>query len=163
MYAGLEIEMDWIFPAFVPAAVLHILEEYVFPGGFPDFLRSLAPRFASYITTGFAIRINGGFLLLCVSAARLGAEAPVFSLSVAALLFVNGLTHVLSSLRTRGYSPGMITGALLYMPLAVTAYALVLHTVELTAWQIVLSILIGIAYQAVPLSVLALSANSERR
>jgi hypothetical protein len=155
--------MDWIFPAFVLAAVLHILEEYVYPGGFPDFMKGMAPRFASSITTEFAVVINGGFLLLCLSAAVFGPSTPVFSLSIAALLFINGLTHFLGSLRLRGYAPGAITGVLLYMPLAVMAYSLFLRSGELSLGQLVLSILLGVAYQAVPLGVLAFASISDRR
>jgi len=155
--------MNWIFPALLLAAVLHILEEYVYPGGFPDFMKRMAPRFASFITTGFAVTINGGFLLLCLFAAALGRSTPLFSLSVAALLFVNGLTHFLASVRIKGYAPGVITGVLLYIPLGVMAYSLFLRAGELSPGQIVLSILIGVAYQAVPLGVLASASISGQR
>jgi len=163
LYAEILDEMNWIFPACLLAALLHILEEYVYPGGFPDFMKRMAPRFASFITARFAVMINGGFLLLCLFAAVLGRSAPVFSLSVAALLFVNGLTHFLASLRTRGYAPGVITGVLLYMPLGVMAFSLFLRAGELSPGQMILSILIGVAYQAVPLLVLASSSISAER
>jgi len=50
-----------------------------------------------------------------------GEKVLVFSMSVAGLLFINGLMHIIGCIRVKGYAPGVITGALLYVPLSVYA------------------------------------------
>jgi membrane-bound metal-dependent hydrolase YbcI (DUF457 family) len=88
------IGMNWVFYALLGAVILHVVEEYAFPGGFPAFMKKMARPFAPYVTTGFAIAINGLFLLLCLAAALITRDAMVFRLSIAALCGINGLTHL---------------------------------------------------------------------
>jgi len=114
--------MSWIYYGFLIAAILHVLEEFVYPGGFMGFMKKMAPPFAPFITPTFAIVINGLFLLLCLVAALIGRIAPVLVLSIAALLGINGMTHALGAIRARRYAPGMLSGVLLYLPLAILAY-----------------------------------------
>lgn len=40
---------EGIFVAVVGAAAVHIFEEYIYPGGFPDRLKDLLPRAAQFI------------------------------------------------------------------------------------------------------------------
>jgi hypothetical protein len=150
--------MDWIFQAFVGAAVVHVFEEYFYPGGFPDFMKRSAPAFAPYITTSFAVIVNGLFLILCFGGAMLGKDALVFSLSIAGLLIANGLMHLAGSLRARRYAPGLVSGLLLYIPLGITAYAYFLGSGQISVQQALLSALLGLAYQLVPIGVLRLAA-----
>jgi hypothetical protein len=154
--------MDWIFSAFVGAAFLHVLEEYFYPGGFPDFMKRTSPAFAPFITTNFAILINGLFLVLCSLGAIVGMDALVFSLSIAGLLTFNGLTHLMGSLRARRYAPGLISGLLLYIPLGITAYAFFLRSGQLSIAQAILSGLLGMAYQIVPIGYLGLASLMRR-
>jgi membrane-bound metal-dependent hydrolase YbcI (DUF457 family) len=148
--------MHWLFVAILIAALLHVIEEYAWPGGFPAFMRRMAPRFATGITTRFATVINGAFLLLCVAAALLWPQAAVFCLSVAALLVVNGLTHIGGSLRARAYAPGLITGALLYIPLGVYAFYLALSRGLVGSQGILFAALLGVGYALTPIVSLAL-------
>jgi hypothetical protein len=153
-----QITMDWIFFAFVGAAFLHVIEEYFYPGGFPDFMKRSSPAFAPFITTSFAIIVNGLFLLLCIWGAMLGRDALVFSLSIASLLITNGLMHLLGTLRARRYAPGLVSGLMLYIPLGSMAYAYFLGSGQISAPQALLSALLGLAYQLVPIGVLGLAA-----
>ena len=148
--------MNWIFQAFVGAAVLHVLEEYFYPGGFPNFMKKSSPVFAPYVTTSFAILINGLFLVLCVLGAIFGARSLVFGLSIAGLLIFNG------SLRAGKYAPGMISGLLLYLPLGITAYTLFLRSGQLSLLQALLSVALGFAYQIIPVSYLGMAALMSR-
>jgi hypothetical protein len=158
----MENVMDWIFLAFVGAAVLHVLEEYFSPGGFPDFMKENSPVFAPFVTTSFAILINGLFLVLCILGAIFGTGALVFSLSIGSLLVFNGLTHLAGSLRARRYAPGMISSLLLYLPLGITAYVFFLRSGQLSVPQELLSVLLGIAYQIVPIGYLGLATLTRR-
>jgi len=154
--------MNWIFYTFIAAGMLHVLEEYFYPGGFPNFMKRMSPAFAPFVTTSFAIIINGLFLLLCVLAAVIGKSALVFSLSIASLLFTNGLVHILGSMRARRYAPGLITGVLLYIPLGITAYSLFFNSDELSINQGIVSFLLGLAYQVVPIGYLGLASLLRR-
>ena len=154
--------MNWIFQAFVGAAVLHVLEEYLYPGGFPDFMKKSSPVFVPFVTTTFAILINGLFLVLCILGALFGASLPVFGLSIGSLLIFNGLTHLGGSLRARRYAPGMISGLLLYIPLGIAAYILFLRSSQLSVLEALLSVFLGIVYQIVPIGYLELASLMRR-
>jgi membrane-bound metal-dependent hydrolase YbcI (DUF457 family) len=143
--------MNWIFVAILIAAILHVIEEYAWPGGFPAFMRRMAPQFANGVTTSFAVMINGAFLLLCAAAALLWPRAAVFCLSVAALLVINGLTHIGGSIRARAYAPGLITGALLYIPLGVYAFYLARSSGLADSQGVLLAALLGAGYALVPI------------
>src|SRR5690242_88017 len=110
--------MEWIFFAFLIISLLHMGEEYFYPGGFMEFMKRLNPRFAPLVTVRMALIVNGLQLLLCVSVIAAGRGAAVFRMSVAGLLLINGVVHVLGCIKVRGYAPGVITGALLYIPLS---------------------------------------------
>jgi hypothetical protein len=148
--------MDWIFYAFIGAAILHVLEEYGYPGGFSAFMRKMAPPFAPFVTARFALIINGLFLLLCVLAASVGQQSLAISLSIAGLCLLNGLAHATGSIRSRQYVPGLVTGLFLYIPLGITAYYLFSRSGQLSVWQGAMSGILGLAYQAVPLGYLLL-------
>jgi hypothetical protein len=154
--------MDWVFRAFVGAAIIHVLEEYAFPGGFSDWMRRLNPRFAPWITARFAVIINGLFLLLCVMGALVASRSLVFSLSVASLLFLNGLTHLAGAIRAKRYAPGVISGVLLYLPLSLYAVYLSAAAGKLTLAGGAMAGLLGVLYQAVPIGYLGLSSMARR-
>ena len=63
---------DWIFIAVLGAAAVHIFEEYVYPGGFPDAFKNLLPRASHLFTLKFHLAVNGLFVLLCLSSAFIG-------------------------------------------------------------------------------------------
>ena len=149
--------MDWVFIAFLAASLLHMGEEYVYPGGFMDLMKRLNPRFASLVTVRFALIINGLQLLLCIIALAVGENHPAFSLSVAGLLLINALIHIVGSIRVKGYTPGVITGVVFYLPLSVHAYYLFWGSGQLTFLEGIVSLILGILYQAVPISYLALA------
>jgi hypothetical protein len=57
--------MEWIFGAFLIASVLHMGEEYFYPGGFMDIMKRINPKFAPLVTAPIPVIINGLQLLLC--------------------------------------------------------------------------------------------------
>jgi hypothetical protein len=140
---------DWIFAAVLGAAAVHILEEYVYPGGFPDALKNLLPGATHLFTPGFHIVVNGLFLLLCLSSALIGKANLVLSLSVFSLVFANAVLHIRGTIVTKRYYPGVISGTLIYIPLAVYAYSVFLLSGQLTWRQGSLSVLLGALYMAI--------------
>ena len=150
--------MNWIYWTFLGAAILHILEEYVFPGGFMTFMQQSVPRFAPQITTHFSILINGLFLSLCILAVIIGSDQPVFGLSIAWLLLFNGLIHIASSWRSRAYTPGSISSLVLYIPLSIIGFVLIIAHGAVDFGGVLAAILLGIFYQLVPVGYLALAS-----
>src|SRR5207248_8302032 len=82
---------------------------------------------------------------------------PAFFLTMVALLFGNGVFHIFATARTRMYSPGTITSALLYVPLGVIGYSAILRGQLASVPTAIVAALIGGAYQALSL------ANHRRR
>jgi hypothetical protein len=133
------------------AAVLHLIEEYVYPGGFLRWVQSavgFAPNAAE------AVVINALFVGLV--ATPLFSAGPVLSLSVPALLLTNGAMHVIGTIATKRYSPGVITSVLLFFPLGVYAISRA-KTANGTG------ILLGIGWMLVPLTVVSLRRFLTRR
>lgn len=154
--------MAWVFGAFLAASMIHMGEEYLYPGGFMDLMKRLNPRFAPLVTAPMAVIINGLQLLLCVVAIAVGEDDLAFSMSVAGLLFINGLVHILGCIRTKGYAPGVITGALLYVPLSSYAYYVFVSSGQLAPRGVIVTSLLGLLYQAVPVGYLVLTSAVRR-
>ena len=149
--------MDWIFGGFLAASILHMGEEYFYPGGFMDLMKSLNPRFARFVTVRMAIIFNGLQLVLCVFVIVVGNKLPVFSMSIAGLLFINALIQIGACVRTQGYAPGVMTGVFLYLPLSIFAYALFIGSSRLTLGDIILTGFLGLLYQALPIGYMAVA------
>ena len=148
--------MASIFWAFVPAALLHIAEEYVFPGGFPEAVRRLNPRLASAATPTFHLILNALFIVLVVVGAFIGESGLVFSLAIAGLLFYNALFHLVGTVMGRRYVPGLITGLAVYLPLSTYALAAYLCQAKINLGDLVSIGLLGMGLQLSPFAVLAL-------
>jgi hypothetical protein len=139
---------DWLRWAPLVAAAAHIVEEFVFPGGFPSWYRQYRAN-ASRITTRFLILMNAGLLVTCAEIAliaRQPAGAAVW-LAMAAILASNGCWHVWASFRSRTYAPGAVTGALLYVPMALYGYVDCIRRGAVTPGVAVVALVIGGSYQ----------------
>jgi hypothetical protein len=90
------------------AVLIHIFEEFVLPVGFKAWWCAYRPEIAASATVAFAAQRRGN-----------GVEAW---LVLAALLAGNAVFHVVGAIKTKSYSPGMISGLLLYIPLAIYGY-----------------------------------------
>lgn len=154
--------MKWIFIAFLAASMIHMGEEYFYPGGFMDVMKQVNPKFAPLVTARMAVVINGLQLLLCLAAIAVGENAPAFSMSVAALLFINGLVHIVGCFRVNRYVPGAITGTLIYIPLSVYAYYLTLSSGQLTRNGLIVTAVLGLLCQAVPIGYFVMASAIRR-
>jgi hypothetical protein len=154
--------MEGIFGAFLIVSMIHMGEEYFYPGGFMDVMKHLNPKFAPLVTAPMAVIINGLQLLLCIIAIVVGKNVLTFSMSVPGLLFINGLMHIMGCFRVKGYAPGVITGVLLYMPLSVYAYYFFISSGQLTLNGVIVTGVLGLLYQAVPISYFVLASSIRR-
>jgi hypothetical protein len=140
--------MTWLYGAPFVAASLHITEEFFLPGGFAEWDRKYRPALAASITSRFHVIINALLLILCfdVFALRRSATGTALWLFVAALLFSNALWHLRGAWKTRSYSPGMVTGTLLYVPMAAYGYFYFLSTRTATVPTAVIAFALGASY-----------------
>jgi hypothetical protein len=141
--------MNSLFWAPLGAVSLHIIEEFVYPGGFAAWDRRYRPGIRRSITPKFHIIINGLLLLACYDVGAMGGTPAgvVAWLAVTALLFGNAAWHLIGTVRSRSYSPGVVTGLLLYAPLTVYGYAHLLHSGRASLPTAILAFAIGASYQ----------------
>jgi hypothetical protein len=142
----------WLVAA---AGALHVLEEYVWPGGFLDAMRRVAPGYAFAVNRSMAVIINGLMFLVLCTAPFAADGAPLFALSAAGLVAVNGWSHIAGSIRLRGHIPGVVIGLFVYQPAAAFAYFQFARAHRLTSPVLMGSVLLGAAYHLVPLGYFA--------
>jgi hypothetical protein len=132
----------------LPAAALHIIEEFFWPGGFAPWYRAYRPEITRSMTPRFLFWINVALLVGCAS---VGIDGPTpygsaLFLTMTAVLFSNALFHIRATLRMRRYSPGVITGIALYLPLTICGYAILLRSGLASTGTAVAAALLGGAY-----------------
>jgi uncharacterized membrane protein len=132
------------------AASLHIVEEFVWPGGFKEWWIAYRPETAGSVSNQFLIGINALLIAMSVLIA-FAVQAPrgngvAALLTLAALLFSNAVFHLIGAVQTRRYSPGMVTGFLLYMPLAVIGYSWFLQSGRASTGTAIVAALLGGSY-----------------
>ena len=102
----------WLFPA---SYLVHILEEYW--GGFPAWIarfwgvESSSSNFLSW---------NGGALVMMTVGVMLVLKTKSYRwllVSFGTVVLINGLVHAIASVVTMSYSPGLVSGLLLFVPL----------------------------------------------
>lgn len=129
---------------------LHIFEEFIWPGKFLAWYRAYRPEIATSISPRFAIVGNA---VLAAAVLVLGLTGPTWSRGLslwfilAALLAGNAIFHALGALRMRRYSPGMLSGMLLYLPLCIWGFWYFIGNQDVTLRFALVSFVIGASYQ----------------
>lgn len=140
------------FVFWLPCAcvALHVFEEFVWPGGFLAWHRIYRPDLAASITPRFAVIGN---LVLIAATVVLGVMGPSWSRGLslwfvlAALLAGNAVWHICGALRTHRYSPGVVTGATLYVPLLLGGFWYFLSVRGSSLGTVIVGCVIGATYQ----------------
>ena len=138
----------WLFLAPLGAAVAHMFEEFVWPSGFMSWYRWYRGTSVSSITPRLLIITSVVLLAVCVDAAFV-ADTPIgaaYWIGVSAILASNGLWHVWAAVKGRVYSPGMVTGLLLYVPLAIYGCIHFLKSGSVSIGSAATALLIGGSY-----------------
>src|SRR5215213_5676722 len=138
--------MLW-FPAGAVAA--HVFEEFVWPGGFAEWSRRYPPGQTVTVTPRFLLRINAVFAAMALLPPVLGAtpRGAGMWMVVAAIAAVNGVFHLVAAVCTHAYAPGVVTGVMLYLPLALLGGAWFVHAGLLALGTVAQALLIAVAYQ----------------
>jgi dolichyl-phosphate-mannose--protein O-mannosyl transferase len=113
---GLVDLWSWLFPL---AYLIHIAEEYWVGEGYPAYILRVrgvhlsSTRFLAAQTLG-AVLMAAGIIL-----ARRFNFPHMMVIIMASIVLVNGLTHTLTSLSNGGYGPGVLSSALIWIPLGI--------------------------------------------
>jgi hypothetical protein len=104
----------WLFP---PTYVIHLGEEYLAADGFPLWAeRTLAIQFSNAEFTAWSALALG---LMCLGG-WLVSRDPKFrfiEIALAVAVLGNVAVHVFTSILTWTYSPGLVSGVLIWIPL----------------------------------------------
>lgn len=139
---------DWLPWLLVAAAIIHITEEFLWPGGFMKWFQRYHGPSAKTITPRFLIIVNLVLVGACVNAA-LSVTEPIgaaYWLAMCALVASNGLWHAWAAAKSHTYSPGMITGLFVYVPLAVYGYVHFVRSGFVSVTAAVVALAIGGSY-----------------
>ena len=104
----------WLFP---PTYVIHLTEEYLAAGGFPFWAeRTLAIQFSNEAFTAWSTLALG---LTCLGAWLVSRHSKFrfIEISLAIAVLGNVAMHVVASVLTWTYSPGLVSGVLIWVPL----------------------------------------------
>ena len=69
---------------------------------------------------------------------------------MAAVLFINAWVHILPSLATQTYSPGLVSALVLYLPLSIVTYYRAIHDRALSQPVISHSLILGVVWMLLP-------------
>lgn len=129
-------QMAWLIPIVI---LIHQLEEYF--GGFPIWYSNLLN---ANLSNGDFIVINavGLFLFTVIALSYLLNQNNFILVALGTLVFVNGVVHLSLSIFTLSYSPGTISGVVLFIPLGMLIYKKILP--RLPAGERIIAIATGI-------------------
>jgi hypothetical protein len=134
----------WVLPI---SEVLHIIEEFIYPGGFRTWYRNYRQHYNVSATPKYLIIVNSVLIILSVLPLFLDTQqGPALWLSMASVVFFNSIFHIQASLRSRRYSPGMVTSILLYIPISIYGYWYFISLHITSEAQAVVSSMTGIVY-----------------
>lgn len=117
------LQAAWLLPI---TYSIHLLEEYFAGIGLPLWLSNLL---GTNLSDSDFIIINSVawvFMVVFATAYNLGHKNNMIMVALGTLVFVNGIVHLLLSVLTLTYSPGTISGVVLYIPLGRIIYKQIL-------------------------------------
>lgn len=109
----------WLFPI---TYLIHAMEEYWCGEGF---YRWAARIIGWGMTPAQFIAVNSVAWLLMVGSILVFRKTPSvrwLTISFATVVLVNGFSHLTGTIWTRTYSPGVVSGVLLWIPLGATTF-----------------------------------------
>ncbi len=114
------IVLAWLLPVTI---FIHQLEEYF--GEFPAWFSNLLN---AELSNNDFLMINGIglFIFIAIALIYTFSKNNMLLVALGTLVFVNGMTHLIASILTLSYSPGTISGTLLFIPLGIIIYKKIL-------------------------------------
>lgn len=146
---------DNIFLFLFISALLHIADEFVYPGGFPEKFKRLISGTGLGINNFQIALINILFLSFCVFVLIYGNSYPLIGMAAIMLVMLNGFAHLLASLKYHEFFPGVFTGTLLYIPLGL--FALIFFPLHINGKLI--SVFLAAVIHMIPFLVIIINRN----
>lgn len=116
-----------MFAALLVIYMVHQIEEHLWPGGFRQYANAhvfKSGRDDWPVDAGGVALVNIGYVWLPIALAALFPDALRWlGLGWLGLTFVNALSHIGTTVRFRGYNPGLVTSVVLFLPFTVWAFA----------------------------------------
>lgn len=131
------------------AAMLHVTEEFLFPGGFADWYAKLIPaKTAKKNTGGFQVWINTFMMCALAFSIHFGKTQQGYAIwyDVAAILMANACFHIWGVFKLKIYSPGVVTALLFYIPLFIIGTIQLVGTGLLPWYRALFSVCLGIGF-----------------
>jgi len=150
------VDREWALWVLVTASALHVVEEQVL--GWQGWAATTLGKVLGVRPTwGNFTAVNTSLLILGISCASIGWQAPGFALALPALCVVNALFfHVLPSVLARRPNPGLFTAVTLYLPLSIWIYTVAQQEGRLTPGVLLTSTVLGAGLMALTVVVLML-------
>lgn len=133
----------WWFPV---SYLAHAMEEYCCGDTFPVWISRVAR--VDFTSTAF-LWLNGIALVCMLAAAWLASHEPrlrPLAATLATICAINGGAHAIASIATASYSPGLVTGVCVWLPLGGTV--LLQCSRELPRRALVAGVLLGVLAHA---------------
>jgi len=131
------------------AVMLHVSEEFLFPGGFPEwYARLIPPKTTKKNNTGFLVWINTLMMCACAFSLYFGDSPHGYSIWYfnCAIAAANACFHLWGVAKLKAYSPGVVTGVLLYIPLFVIGTIQLVGSGDIPLFRAILAIAIAGGY-----------------
>jgi hypothetical protein len=111
---------QWIFWVAMSAYAVHMMEEFFYDWkNWANHVLNLPVDWSGFYVT------NSAVLFLGIACSSVGWSQPWFALSFPALMLINAFFfHVLPFIRTKKFSPGLITAIILFFPIGIYSFHL---------------------------------------
>ncbi len=137
----------------LPAAIFsHVTEEFLYPGGFIEWYKQFRPALAEGIKPGYIVWINSLMVAVCILPVYFGprqGDGINIWYCVSAIAAVNACFHIIGVFALKRYSPGVVTGVLLYVPLFVYGSWYLLSSNQLRPTTAVIFFGVAVAYHVI--------------
>lgn len=133
----------------LPAAImLHVTEEFLFPGGFIEWYKEFRPPKTVGVQPNYLVWINTLMIGVCTLPFYFGDTKQGVSIwyCIAAIAAINACLHMFGVFTLKKYSPGVVTGLLLYIPLFIVGSIYLLSSGSISWPKAALFLSLAIGY-----------------
>jgi Protein of unknown function with HXXEE motif len=148
LFRNAETSERALFAALLVIYFIHQIEEHLWPGGFRQFAD--AHMFHSG-NDNWPVNINGvalvntAFVWLPIALAAIFPQALRWvGLAWIGLTLINGIIHIVTTIRLRLYNPGLVTSIVLFLPFTIYTLVLGVERGTLTGGEVGLIMLLGV-------------------
>jgi len=131
---------SWLFPL---TYLIHVAEEYWVGEGYPAYILRVRGVHLSTIRFLMAQALGTVLMAAGIMLARRFNFPHLMIIIMATTVLVNGLTHTVTSLSNGGYGPGVLTSALIWIPLGI--FVLVRFKQDMSRKRYLIGVAIGLS------------------